>query len=84
MRRSSTRAALWGALIAVFVAGTPIQLAAQGGTGTVDIRAGRTVTKTFPAGTHYEGPAYGRDVNLPVPESEGINPNFPACTNRPP
>lgn len=57
IRRSSTRAALWGALIAVFVAGTPIQLAVQGGTGTVVIRAGRTVANTFPPGTHYEGPA---------------------------
>lgn len=43
---------------------------------------GRTAANTFPTGTHYKGPAYGSDVNLPVPTDEENNPNFRGCTNR--
>ncbi len=43
---------------------------------------GRTPANTFPTGTHYKGPAYGVDVNLPVPTDEENNPNFTGCTNR--
>ena len=35
MRRSLTRATLWGALLAAFAAGTPTMVAAQGTTGTI-------------------------------------------------
>ncbi len=45
---------------------------------------GRTAANTFPTGTHYKGPAYGSDVNLPVPTDELNNPNFTGCTNRNP
>ncbi len=43
---------------------------------------GRTAANTFPTGTHFKGPAYGSDVNLPVPTDEQNNPNFLACTDR--
>lgn len=43
---------------------------------------GRTAANTFPTGTHFKGPAYGSDVNLPVPIDEQNNPNFVACTDR--
>ncbi len=43
---------------------------------------GRTAANTFPTGTHFKGPAYGSDVNLPVPVDEQNNPNFIACTDR--
>jgi hypothetical protein len=45
---------------------------------------GRTVDNTFPTGTHYKGPAYGTDVNLPVPTDELNNPNFQGCIDRNP
>ncbi|HET6680796.1 MAG TPA: hypothetical protein VFG84_06315 [Gemmatimonadaceae bacterium] len=43
---------------------------------------GRTEANTFPKGAHYKGGDYGPDVNLPVPEDEKNNPNFPGCTDR--
>lgn len=45
---------------------------------------GRTAANTFPTGTHFKGPAYGSDVNLPVPTDEQNNPNFTGCTDRNP
>ena len=45
---------------------------------------GRTAANTFPTGTHYKGPAYGSDVNLPVPTDERNNPNFTGCIDRNP
>lgn len=45
---------------------------------------GRTAANTFPTGTHYKGPAYGSDVNLPVPTDEQNNPNFTGCLDRNP
>lgn len=35
-------------------------------------------------GTHFKGPQYGPDVNLPVPTDERNNPNFVGCTDRNP
>ncbi len=43
---------------------------------------GRTPANTFPTGTHYRGPVYGADVNLPVPADELNNPNFKGCIDR--
>ena len=45
---------------------------------------GRTAANTFPTGTHFKGPAYGSDVNLPVPTDEQNNPNFTGCIDRNP
>ena len=45
---------------------------------------GRTAGNTFPTGTHFKGPQYGPDVNLPVPTAEQNNPNFVGCTDRNP
>jgi hypothetical protein len=37
---------------------------------------GRSANDIFPIGTHHKGPAYGSDVNFPVPDQEKQNPNY--------
>ena len=36
---------------------------------------GRAANTVFPSGTHFKGPAYGGDVNFPIPFDETNNPN---------
>ncbi len=36
----------------------------------------RTEDKVFPTGGYFKGGTYGHDVNLPVPSSEQVNPQF--------
>ena len=37
---------------------------------------GRSADNIFPTGTHHKGPAYGSDVNFPVPDQEKQNSNY--------
>jgi starch-binding outer membrane protein, SusD/RagB family len=47
---------------------------------------GRAANAVFPIGAWHKGGNYGGDVNLPIPQAERNNPNFPAgastCTDR--
>ena len=43
---------------------------------------GRTAEETFPGGVYLKGGSYGTDVNLPMPQEEGNNPNFAGCIDR--
>ncbi|HEX2217407.1 MAG TPA: hypothetical protein VHG35_01285 [Gemmatimonadales bacterium] len=44
---------------------------------------GRTEDDVFPSGSYIKGGSYGDDVNLPIPQEEGNNPNVPdGCLNR--
>jgi len=40
------------------------------------------VTAVFPQGSHYRGPPYGPDVNMPIPFNEQVNPLYHGCTDR--
>jgi hypothetical protein len=43
---------------------------------------GRAPETVFPTGTFFKGGPYGTDVNLPTPQSELNNPNYPGCIDR--
>jgi hypothetical protein len=43
---------------------------------------GRSAEDVFPTGTYLKGGSYGDDVNLPMPQEEGNNPNFAGCIDR--
>lgn len=43
---------------------------------------GRTEDQVFPTGLYFKGGSYGTDVNLPVPNSEQVNPLFHGCFDR--
>jgi starch-binding outer membrane protein, SusD/RagB family len=43
---------------------------------------GRDPEQVFPSGTYIKGGSYGPDVNLPMPQEEGNNPNFVGCLDR--
>ena len=43
---------------------------------------GRTADAVFPSGTYIKGGSYGGDLNLPIPQEEGNNPNAVGCVNR--
>lgn len=45
---------------------------------------GRAPESVFPAGAYHRGGAYGTDANLPIPDSENVNPDFQGCLNRNP
>ncbi len=45
---------------------------------------GRTAANVFPSGTYIKGGSYGTDVNLPIPQEEGNNPNSVGCLDRNP
>jgi hypothetical protein len=42
----------------------------------------RDSEQVFPSGTYIKGGSYGPDVNLPMPQEEGNNPNFAGCLVR--
>jgi len=42
----------------------------------------RTEDQVFPTGPYFKGGSFGHDVNLPVPNSEQVNPLFHACLDR--
>lgn len=42
----------------------------------------RTQDQVFPTGTYVKGGSYGPDVNLPMPQEQGNNPNFVGCIDR--
>jgi hypothetical protein len=42
----------------------------------------RDSEQVFPSGTYIKGGSYGPDVNLPMPQEEGNNPNFAGCLDR--
>jgi starch-binding outer membrane protein, SusD/RagB family len=42
----------------------------------------RAQDEVFPTGTYVKGGSYGPDVNLPMPQEEGNNPNFVGCIDR--
>jgi starch-binding outer membrane protein, SusD/RagB family len=42
----------------------------------------RTEDQVFPSGPYFKGGVYGHDVNLPVPNSEEVNPLFHGCIDR--
>jgi hypothetical protein len=42
----------------------------------------RTAEEVFPSGSYIKGGSYGDDVNLPMPQEEGNNPNFSGCLDR--
>ena len=42
----------------------------------------RTEDQVFPSGAYFKGGSFGHDVNIPVPNSEQVNPNFHACLDR--
>ncbi len=42
----------------------------------------RTAEEVFPSGSYIKGGSYGDDVNLPMPQEEGNNPNFDGCLDR--
>jgi hypothetical protein len=42
----------------------------------------RTQDQVFPTGPYFKGGSFGQDVNIPVPNSEQVNPNFHACLDR--
>ncbi len=43
---------------------------------------GRSADQVFPSGVYLKGGNYGDDVNLPLPQEEGNNPNFAGCIDR--
>jgi hypothetical protein len=43
---------------------------------------GRTAEEVFPSGVYLKGGSYGTDVNIPMPQEEGNNPNFAGCIDR--
>jgi hypothetical protein len=43
---------------------------------------GRDPATVFPSGTYIKGGNYGSDVNLPMPQEEGSNPNYVGCIDR--
>jgi hypothetical protein len=43
---------------------------------------GRTEDEVFPGGGYVKGGSYGDDVNLPIPQEEGNNPNAVGCLDR--
>ncbi len=43
---------------------------------------GRTAETVFPSGVYLKGGGYGDDVNLPIPQEEGNNPNSNGCLDR--
>jgi starch-binding outer membrane protein, SusD/RagB family len=43
---------------------------------------GRSSEDVFPGGVYLKGGSYGPDVNLPMPQEEGNNPNFAGCIDR--
>jgi starch-binding outer membrane protein, SusD/RagB family len=43
---------------------------------------GRPAEAVFPGGVYLKGGNYGSDVNLPMPQEEGNNPNFAGCIDR--
>jgi hypothetical protein len=43
---------------------------------------GRSAEDVFPSGIYLKGGSYGTDVNLPMPQEEGNNPNFAGCIDR--
>jgi len=43
---------------------------------------GRSAEDVFPGGSYIKGGSYGDDVNLPMPQEEGNNPNFNGCLDR--
>jgi hypothetical protein len=43
---------------------------------------GRTDAQVFPTGLYFKGGSYGTDENLPVPNSEQVNPLFHGCLDR--
>ena len=43
---------------------------------------GRSPEAVFPSGTYIKGGNYGSDVNLPMPQEEGNNPNYAGCIDR--
>ncbi len=43
---------------------------------------GRTAEEVFPSGIYLKGGSYGNDVNLPMPQEEGNNPNYAGCLDR--
>jgi len=43
---------------------------------------GRAAETVFPSGTYIKGGSYGSDVNLPIPQEEGNNPNSVGCLDR--
>ena len=42
----------------------------------------RTADQVFPSGVYLKGGSYGTDVNIPMPQEEGNNPNFAGCIDR--
>ena len=42
----------------------------------------RTEEEVFPSGSYIKGGSYGSDVNLPMPQEEGNNPNYAGCIDR--
>ncbi len=42
----------------------------------------RSADQVFPSGVYLKGGSYGDDVNLPLPQEEGNNPNFAGCIDR--
>jgi hypothetical protein len=43
---------------------------------------GRTAETVFPTGIYLKGGSYGDDVNMPIPQEEGNNPNSVGCLDR--
>jgi starch-binding outer membrane protein, SusD/RagB family len=43
---------------------------------------GRTAETVFPSGTYIKGGSYGGDLNMPIPQEEGNNPNAAGCLDR--
>ena len=43
---------------------------------------GRSADTVFPSGSYIKGGNYGDDVNLPIPQEEGNNPNAAGCLDR--
>jgi len=43
---------------------------------------GRTDDQVFPTGQYFKGGQYGTDENIPVPNSEQVNPLFHGCIDR--
>jgi hypothetical protein len=43
---------------------------------------GKSEDTVFPSGSYIKGGNYGDDVNLPIPQEEGNNPNGGECLDR--
>ena len=43
---------------------------------------GRAADTVFPSGTYIKGGSYGDDLNMPIPQEEGNNPNSAGCLDR--